>query len=117
MPTSNSDRSRGDQLAEAAFFDQEIVPDEARAEIDALIRRGVQMLFMYTDGYQDIASKTQFVEMFGRQPDSQVQLEYYAKASHTFRLCENRAIAVERIAHWYQGQFATSCIASLSPSG
>ncbi|MEZ6088491.1 MAG: alpha/beta fold hydrolase [Pirellulaceae bacterium] len=110
MPMSKSDRSQGEQLAEAVFFDQEIIPHEARSEINTLVRRGVQMLFIYTDGYPDIACEKQFVEMFRRRPDQQVQVEYYAKASHTFRLCANRTITVDRIAHWFSERLATSCI-------
>ena len=55
----------------------------------SLLQRGVKMLFMYTDGYQDICGKKQFQEMFAIEPNEQLQFEYFDKSEHTFRLTEN----------------------------
>lgn len=97
--------ARENAVDESAFFDNEVVPTEVQAELNVLLDRGVRMLFMYTDGYDDIAGPYQFQEMFGQKPSDQLQLQYYDRSEHTFRLMQNRTIAVERIARWYREQF------------
>ena len=64
------------------------------------------MLFLYTDGYDDICGRAQFKEMYGIQPNNDLlQLEYYEKSEHTYRLTENRTTAIERIANWFATGF------------
>jgi len=94
-------------LNESEFFDANIDQDSVVKELNLLAQRNVQMLFLYTDGYDDIVGRSQFKEMYGLQPDDgQLQVEYYPKSEHTFRLIENRQAACNRIADWVVSRFA-----------
>jgi len=100
----NGERA-GESLGEGEFFEVESSRDEVAKEISGLVDRGVRMLFVYTEGYDDIASAGQFKEMFNIRPDDQVQVEYFGKAEHTFRLTQNRNAACSRLQEWYVSQF------------
>ena len=57
--------------------------------------------------------RSQFKEMYGLQPDDgQLQVEYYPKSEHTFRLIENRKAACNRIADWFVGRFASEALSN-----
>lgn len=93
-------------FTESEFFDVGKSRDEVVQELRSMMKRKVQMLFLYTDGYDDIVGRQQFQEMYGLQPDGgQLQVEYYPKSEHTFRLIENRRAACNRIAEWVVGRF------------
>ena len=92
----------GASLGEAEFFEIDRTQQEVASEIRTLLERKVQMLFIYTEGYDDISGAEQFKEMYGLEPSEQLQVEYMKKAEHTFRLVENRNEVVARIADWYQ---------------
>ena len=96
----------GESLGESEFFELSKTRVEVAEEIAELLDRGVRMLFVYTGGYDDIASASQFQEMFGIKPDDQVQIEYFGQAEHTFRLTHNRQAACSRLRDWYCSQFA-----------
>ena len=97
----------GQQLAESEFFSDELSRDEVIQDLAKLLDRGVQMLFLYTDGFDDICGRSQFKEMYGFRPDEgQLQVEYYPKSEHTFRLTENRRTACDRVANWFARQFS-----------
>ena len=69
----------------------DLTPDGVICDLKKLLARGVRMLFLYTQGYDDICGRSQFKEMYGLQPDNgQLQVEYYPKSEHTFRLIDNR---------------------------
>ena len=96
-------------LAESEFFGGELSKDKIVNDLTSLMKRGVQMLFLYTDGYDDICGRSQFKEMYGLRPDEgQLQVEYYPKSEHTFRLTENRKAACERVAKWFSNRFSRS---------
>lgn len=96
----------GSSLAESEFFGGDLSQDKVIDDLNNLMNRGVQMLFLYTDGYDDICSRSQFKEMYGLQPDNgQLQVEYYPKSEHTFRLTDNRKTACDRVANWFAGRF------------
>jgi pimeloyl-ACP methyl ester carboxylesterase len=98
---------------ESEFFDAGMSRDEVVQELELMMKRKVQMLFLYTDGYDDIVGRQQFQEMYGLQPDGgQLQVEYYPKSEHTFRLIENRRAACSRIAEWIVGRFGATGTAS-----
>ena len=100
-------------LTESEFFDANLDQDSVVRELNLLAQRNVQMLFLYTDGYDDVVGRAQFKEMYGLQPDDgQLQVEYYPKSEHTFRLIENRKAACNRIADWIVGRFAGSELAT-----
>jgi len=96
----------GAELAESEFFfADDIQRSEITNQLNDLIQRDVSMLFLYTAGYDDICGRSQFREMYGISPDDQVQVEYFPKSEHTFRIVENRNAACSRVATWYQAQF------------
>ena len=102
-----TDETPGAGLAESEFFGDDLNKDSIVRDLHSMLDRGVRMLFLYTDGYDDICSRSQFREMYGLQPnDGQLQVEYYPKSEHTFRLTENREAACNRVATWYQSQFS-----------
>jgi pimeloyl-ACP methyl ester carboxylesterase len=109
---NKSDAMRaGELLAESEFFSDELSRDKVIQDLAKLLDRGVQMLFLYTDGFDDICGRAQFKEMYGFRPDEgQLQVEYYPKSEHTFRLTENRQTACDRVANWYARQFSTAKI-------
>jgi len=97
----------GEKLAQQEFFGPGISRDQTVEEIRAMLARGIQMLFLYTGGYDLISGSGQFREMYGLLPDNgQLQLEYYSQSEHTFRLMENRQKAVQRVSNWYADRFA-----------
>lgn len=101
--TSEAD---GETLAEGEFFGEDLDKDSVIRDLQSLMTRGVRMLFLYTDGYDDICGRSQFKEMYGLLPDEgQLQVEYYPKSEHTFRLIENREAACGRVTSWMTGQF------------
>lgn len=97
--------SAGQGLAEDEFFGKGLDRLVVRDELHALRDRGTRMLFIYTEGFDDICGRAQFAEMYGIQPDRQIQVEYYQKSTHTFRLTENRHHVCQRIADWFEQQF------------
>lgn len=100
-------------FAETEFFDSGLDKDAVVNELNLLMQRDVQMLFLYTDGYDDIVGRSQFKEMYGLHPnDGQLQVEYYPKSEHTFRLIENRKAACSRIADWVVSRFAYQAVAN-----
>ena len=103
---SENPESDGNSLAESEFFTNDMSKDSVVNDLKGLLNRGVEMLFLYTDGYDDICGRSQFKEMYGMSPDNgQLQVEYYPKSEHTFRLVENRKVACERVASWFEDRF------------
>ncbi len=104
-----NDETAGETLAESEFFGDDLDRDEVVQDLKGMLDRGMKLLFLYTDGYDDICGRSQFKEMYGLQPDDgQLQVEYYPKSEHTFRLIENRSAACGRIVNWFGSQFARS---------
>ena len=102
---NSEDRS----LDESEFFGGDLSKDSIVRELKQLMHREVQMLFLYTDGYDDICGRSQFKEMYGLRPDNgQLQVEYYPKSEHTFRLIENRKAACDRISGWFVDRFGSN---------
>ena len=99
----------GGKLAEQEFFGEGLAKDKTQRELSKLLDRGVRMLFLYTDGCDDVSHRLQFREMYGFSPDEgQLQVEYHSRAEHTLRLLENRTTVVDRIAEWYTQQFGAT---------
>jgi len=103
---ASDSESAGETLAEGEFFGEDLDKDAVIRDLESLVSRGVRMLFLYTDGYDDICGRSQFKEMYGLLPDDgQLQVEYYPKSEHTFRIIENREAACGRVTSWMTGQF------------
>ncbi len=110
-----------EKLARTEFFsNDEFTQDQVIRDLKNLLQRDVQLLFLYTDGYDDICGRTQFKEMYGLCPDDgQLQVEYYEKSEHTFRLIENRRVTCERVANWFESRFGmeAACHSNLPETG
>ena len=107
MGQEYASEANGAALAESEFFGDDLSKDSVIKDLQGMLNRGIRMLFLYTDGYDDICSRSQFREMYGLQPDNgQLQVEYYPKSEHTFRLIENRRTACNRVVGWYKSQFS-----------
>ena len=102
----------GESFGESEFFEIDKTREQVAEEISGLVDRGVKLLFVYTEGYDDVASASQFQEMFEIKPADQVQVEYFSQAEHTFRLTHNRKAACSRLTDWYSSQFARLAVAS-----
>ncbi|MFK8111204.1 MAG: alpha/beta fold hydrolase [Rubripirellula sp.] len=102
-------------LAQAEFFYSESIgKDRVTSDLRNLLQRGVQMLLLYTDGCDEVCGRSQFREMYGLMPDDgQLQVEYYPKSEHTFRLTENRRAACDRITSWMRSRFPSHRASSL----
>ena len=109
---SDTSESDGNSLAEGEFFNNDnLSKDSVVNDLKGLLNRGVEMLFLYTDGYDDICGRSQFKEMYGMSPDNgQLQVEYYPKSEHTFRLVENRKVACQRVATWFEDRFGPAVV-------
>ncbi len=101
----------GVELLESEFFfADDIGKDKIADDLKAMLKRDVSMLFIYTDGYDDVCGRKQFREMYGIPPSDQLQVEYFEKSEHTFRVVENRNVACKRIVDWYRERYsAASC--------
>ena len=96
----------GSGIDSAEFFTNDKPASEVADEIRSMLARQMQLLFLYTQGYQEISSADQFGEMFGIEPDDQqLQVDYYSNYEHTFRLTEHRSTVVERVSTWFANRF------------
>jgi len=102
---SNQANLEGQRLAEAEYFQVSKSRKEVADEIAAMKQRLLQMLFVYTGGYEHICGKSQFREMWGIQPDEQIQVEYLAQSEHTFRIAAHREQVCRLVAEWMQKRF------------
>ncbi|MEO1524135.1 MAG: alpha/beta fold hydrolase [Planctomycetota bacterium] len=103
LPTENDDGVDGSE-----FFTNDKPAEEVASEIKAMLERDAQLLFLYTQGYQEISGAEQFAEMFGIDPNgAQLQVDYYANFEHTFRLTPHRSTIVDRISSWFADRFPT----------
>ena len=107
IQVESTSEGSGQSLGESEFFNADaLTVDGVIKDLNKLLGRGVQVLFLYTDGYDDICGRSQFKEMYGFQPDDgQLQVEYYPKSEHTFRLIENRKVVCERVSDWFLSRF------------
>jgi pimeloyl-ACP methyl ester carboxylesterase len=113
LARGKTDERDGQSLAESEFFGGDLCQETTAREIRGMLDREMQLLFLYTDGYDDVIGVEQFQEMYGLQPGAEeLQVEYYSKAEHTFRLIENRKIACERIVDWFKSRFSNSVLAN-----
>ena len=99
-------QEEGSKLAEAEYFHVDRSRQAIAAELFELKKRPTQMLFVYTGDYDDICGRSQFSEMYGIKPDGQLQVDYLAKASHTFRIASQRDQFCRRVANWMKERFS-----------
>lgn len=78
--------------------------EQAQTEIQQLVDRGVNMLFVYSSGAREYLNYAdQFYAMLPNLDRSdKVQVQFYPEADHMFTLLEQRATLHESIRRWMQ---------------
>jgi hypothetical protein len=84
-------------------------PDWAQftSDLEALVARGVGLLFVYVGGDTDYNHRAQFFKMFGsaRLSAANIAVDYYPKSDHTFFGVDARRAIVERVNGWLNERF------------
>lgn len=76
-------------------------------DVRKIAERGVQMLFVYVKGDSAYRYREQLYEHTGRGAfESNLQLEFFADADHTFYVTEHRDRMMERLCAWAGVKFA-----------
>lgn len=89
--------------------------DKLRSDVLQMVARGTRLLMIYVGGDTDYDYKHQFFEQIGTKDiASQIDLEFYPEADHTFFLEEDRRRVVSRVGSWMTQNFGR---AALSKSG
>jgi hypothetical protein len=84
-------------------------PDWAQftRDLEALVARGVGLLFVYVGGDTDYNHRAQFFKMFGsaRLSAANIAVDYYPNSDHTFFGVGARRAIVERVDGWLNERF------------
>ena len=102
--TARSDR--GPELASgddrrAIYYQDWPEIDDARAEIEQMLARGVRLLFVYTAGWSNFVDARQFDEMFPRLARRhQIEVAYHPRADHTYLALEDRELVVRDVGNF-----------------
>jgi pimeloyl-ACP methyl ester carboxylesterase len=89
------------------IFDRTYPPRQAfRADLLALVKRRVKMLFLFTVDAWFFNHGSQFARMIGERtlPDG-VEVEYWTDADHVFRSVAVRRRVVQRLTAWIEAAF------------
>jgi len=75
---------------------------QAERELQQLVDRGVEMLFLYTGGVgQYFNHRRQFSAMFPQlRSHGKVEVHYFEQLDHVVRLAEDRRFVVNQLVHW-----------------
>jgi len=95
-------------LREAIYVRDYPEPEKLRADYEAMVARGVRMLFVYTGGDSSFNHVGQFDEMLGTsaiRASGNVELEYYPDVDHTFFRVAHRERVITRIVSWAKTSF------------
>jgi pimeloyl-ACP methyl ester carboxylesterase len=94
---------------ETVYVREYPTPQRFGKEIRAVAERGVKMLFIYVAGDSTYAYRDQLFESTGRGSfESNIDVEFYADADHTFSLRRHRERALARVIGWATSTFATT---------
>ena len=87
---------------------------EARAQLDAMVARGVRFLFVYTNGITDyFRNRRQFAWSFGRSAgDPRVTCHYWRDCDHTFYARFARVRVLDAIEEWFVTAFGVPDVRS-----
>jgi hypothetical protein len=82
-------------------------PGSERAQMAALIARGVRFFFLFTGGAGYFLHRSQFAATWGKASRAPtVELEHWPQCDHTFFAESDRCRLIERIVDWMQRRFA-----------
>ncbi|XZE54118.1 lipase [Planctomycetaceae bacterium SH139] len=75
---------------------------QAERELQQLVDRGVEMLFLYTGGVgQYFNHRQQFSAMFPKlKTHGKIEVHYFEQLDHVVRLAEDRRFVVNQLVHW-----------------
>jgi dienelactone hydrolase len=83
--------------------------EQVESEINELVSRGVELLYVYSGGYNYFNHVTQFSENFPsvavNSRTARVQCEYFSHAEHTYTDPRDRRVLVDRVMKWIRGNF------------
>ncbi|NOY62692.1 MAG: alpha/beta fold hydrolase [Gammaproteobacteria bacterium] len=80
---------------------------QVEQEIKSLTKRGVNLLYIYSGGWEGYNHVKQFKEMYQSIDFSdRVQVEYFAQAEHTYPLREDRKKLQRCVCLWIEEKFA-----------
>ena len=80
--------------------------EKLEADLDALLRRGVRLMFVYSGTQTDYRYASQFYEMFGGIDfRGRIDVEFYPQADHTFSFVSDRAAVIQRLCAWVDARF------------
>jgi dienelactone hydrolase len=75
-------------------------------DVRLMVRRGVQLMFVYVSGDNPFTHKGQFFEMVGGHDlAGKVRVEFYKDADHTFFLLRDRARLIYDVCDWARTWF------------
>lgn len=95
----------------AEFFEVDKSARCVASEIECMLESGKQLLFTFTEGCEEISSRSQFREMFGLTPGSDnLQVDYFDNFEHTFPLTYQRTAIVQRIGDWFHDRFTSAAL-------
>ena len=79
---------------------------EVKREIQSLVDRGMQLLYLYSGGVENYYNYSgQFFDMFkGLNPRGRIAVEYCPNVDHTYTFAEDRERMYTRVIHWYSSR-------------
>jgi pimeloyl-ACP methyl ester carboxylesterase len=99
-------------------FQRDFPPrDQVAAEIEALLGRGVQSLYIYSGGYKLYNYSSQFFDDFPNvRHHPRIQVEYLRDADHTYMLMADRERLLERVETWMTSRFPIGSAGDVPPA-
>jgi hypothetical protein len=81
-------------------------PEKLSSDVFSMVDRGARLLLIYVGGDTDYHYRDQFFEMIrGKRIATQIDLEFYPDADHTFFLEEDRRKVIARVDAWMWDRF------------
>jgi hypothetical protein len=78
---------------------------QCAADLDTMLAKGTQLLFVFTAGAQGFNHASQLFEMFPRLRGSGTGVEYHDRADHLFSAVEDRSRVVDSLTRWVATHF------------
>lgn len=99
-------------------FQRDFPPREQVAvEIETLVARGVQSLYIYSGGYKLYNYTSQFFDDFPNvRHHSRIEVEYFRDADHTYMLMADRQRLLDRVERWITSRFPTESTGAVPPA-
>lgn len=91
----------------ARIIEREFPPrDKVGTEIQTLVDRGLQALYVYTGGYTWYNYPGQFFDNFPNvRRNPRIEVEYFSQADHTYFLVDDRQRLIDRVEKWMTSRF------------